>query len=763
MLTHLRPKAHPSYRSLPILGPVVDEFTDWAHRSGYEVKSFRSQLGNIRYPAQFFHRRRLRSLEDLTTLHFDAAWMQLRKKNRNRGCMVRQMQRFLHQVHGLVQETSTPGTRSESELKRYAEYLQRVRGFAEHTIASHTSCLRGFLKCIGYERSTSAITHLVNEQVVESFVHAQAKICNRFSLQHVVGYLRGFLRFQYAEGKLSRPLHTSIDTPRIYRVERLPRALPWPQVQALLRSIDRSQLHGLRDYTMLFLMAALGLRSSEVVALSLDDIDWRAGVLRIPQRKTRQHLILPLTDEVGDVLQRYLKKCRKPIQGRELFFRMCAPFGPLNSTSVHDIFNHRIRCGGLNIPAQGTYCLRHAFAVRLLRQGVSLKTIGDALGHRDPESTAVYLRLAVDDLREVGLAVPKAPSIAALPTSDWKDRLPRVRSRVVPYPPPPTRFRSGLGASMQGYIAAKQALGRQFANETRILLHWDSFLYRRQGRSQTVGREMFTRWADSLEPLSPSVRRHCLRIVRNFLLFHARHNPVRFIPELTSFPHPSPPRPPRLVSTSEMALVLATATLLKPSSDNPLRAQTVRMALILLFCCGLRRGELLRLRLAHFDAEHNLLRIEATKFNKSRMVPLSKSVGKELHDYLGLRHQNRLPVDKESLLFWTPRRTESPTYAGDGLSNAWRQLCLTVDVLDERGRPPRLHDLRHSFIIEALQRWYAQGKQVPNKLMHLSVYVGHISPASTHYYLQLTPQLRDAASQRFRQTVTPIFEEGGLR
>ncbi len=762
MLIQLRPKAHPAYRSLPILGPVVDDFSDWAQRCGYELKSFRSQLGNIRYLAHFLHRRGLRSLRELRPLHFDAAWTQLRKRNYGRGCTVRQVQRFLQQVHGLVRGSSAPATRSESELSRYAEYLQRVRGFAEHTIASHMSCLRVFLKFIGYERSARAITNLATERV-ECFVRAQAKICNRFSLQHVVGYLRGFLRFRYAEGKLLRPLHTVIDTPRVYRFERLPRALPWPQVQALLRSVDCNQPHGLRDYTMLFLMAACGLRSSEVVALTLDDIDWRVGVLRIPQCKTHQHLVLPLTDEVGNALQRYLKKGRRRSQHRELFLRTRAPFGPLDSTSVHDIFNHRLRCSSLNVPAQGTYCLRHAFAVRLLRQGVSLKTIGDTLGHRDPESTAVYLRLAVDDLRDVGLPVPKAASTAVLPKADGKSHLPRVRFRTGPYPSPPASFRSGLGASLQRYIATKQALGRQFGNEARVLLDWDAFLHQRQGRSKAVGRQLFNHWAESLERLSPSVRRHHLRIVRNFLLFQARHSPLDFIPDLTSFPHPSPPRPPRLVSTSEMARVLATAMRLKPSPDNPLRAQTIRTALILLFCCGLRRGELLRLRLAHFDPEQNLLRIEATKFNKSRIVPLSKSIGQELRDYLELRHQSKLPTEKESFLFWSPRRTQCPAYAGDGLSNAWRQLCLMEDVVDERGRPPRLHDLRHSFIIERLQHWYAQGDTVSNKLMHLSVYVGHVSPASTHYYLQLTPQLRDAANRRFHQCVKPLFEEGGLR
>src|SRR5215469_7077855 len=86
MLNQLRPKAHAAYRSLPIFGPIVDDFSDWAQRCEYEFKSFRSQFGNLRHVARYFRRRGLRSLQELTPLHFDAAWAQLRKTNRNRGC-----------------------------------------------------------------------------------------------------------------------------------------------------------------------------------------------------------------------------------------------------------------------------------------------------------------------------------------------------------------------------------------------------------------------------------------------------------------------------------------------------------------------------------------------------------------------------------------------------------------------------------------------------------------------------------------------------
>ena len=256
---------------------------------------------------------------------------------------------------------------------------------------------------------------------------------------------------------------------------------------------------------------------------------------------------------------------------------------------------------------------------------------------------------------------------------------------------------------MQQYLALKQALGRVYDNETRTLLHWDGFLYRHQGRSRVIQSDSFNVWAAQLSHLNPSVLRHRLRIVRNFLRFHSRQYKVGFLPDLATFPRTVSPRLPRLVSEEEMARVLAAAARLEPPPSNPLRAQTVRIALLLLFCCGLRRGEMRRLKLSDFDPEQNLLRIESTKFHKSRWVPLSPSVAIELRGYLELRRRHREADQQDGLLFWTGRRSRSPKgYTATSLVDNWQQLCLSVGVLDERGRPPRLHDLRHGFIIRAL-------------------------------------------------------------
>lgn len=219
----------------------------------------------------------------------------------------------------------------------------------------------------------------------------------------------------------------------------------------LLRSINQTTVGGLRDFTLLYSAACYGLRSSELVRLTLDDIDWRAGTLKVAQTKTKQALILPLTDEAGQILVRYLQTGRPQSERRELFLRRRAPAGPLAPTAVHDILEHRITLSGLDLPPMGSHVLRHSLAVDLLRRGVNLPTIGATLGHRDAESTAVYLRLAVDDLRQVGLPVPEAASVSVPHCNGWKMKLVPARKS------PKMRlsragFRSGLAPSLSRYL-----------------------------------------------------------------------------------------------------------------------------------------------------------------------------------------------------------------------------------------------------------------------------------------------------------------------
>lgn len=156
-------------------------------------------------------------------------------------------------------------------------------------------------------------------------MRARGPQVGRGTLQHIASQLRGFLCFLALRGFLDAALAEAVDTPRLYRGERLPRSLPWSTVQAFLQAIDCRTAKGRRDYAMFSLIATYGLRACEVVALTLDDIDWRAAQLRIAQRKTGQLLQLPLTDAIGDVLVDYLREARPPLPFRQLFLRQRAP------------------------------------------------------------------------------------------------------------------------------------------------------------------------------------------------------------------------------------------------------------------------------------------------------------------------------------------------------------------------------------------------------------------------------------------------------
>lgn len=293
-------------------------------------------------------------------------------------------------------------------LDAYRDHLCAVRGLSPPTVAQHVSTVESFLE-EALPVAGLAVSDLTREQI-ERHVVATGKRMSRQSLQHWVARLRSFLRFCHTQGLLSVRLD-AIDTPRVYRGELPPRAIPWVTVQELLRSIDRRQATGWRDYAILYLMAHYGLRPCEVVALRLDSIDWQAKTLRVEQRKTRSVLLLPLADRTLRVIKRYLYTGRPGSTRADLFLRARSPSGPLKHTAVCDLYRSRVERSGLALQGTSAYCLRHSFAMRLLERGVGIKAIGDVLGHRGLESTCVYLRLQLDALRDVALPVPQAEAV----------------------------------------------------------------------------------------------------------------------------------------------------------------------------------------------------------------------------------------------------------------------------------------------------------------------------------------------------------------
>jgi integrase/recombinase XerD len=397
-------------------------------------------------------------------------------------------------------------------------------------------------------------------------------------------------------------------------------------------------------------------------------------------------------------------------------------------------------------------------------EGVSIKAIGDLLGHRDAESTWVYLRLATEDLRAIALPVPPrssgAPPVAlgtSKPHSAIKDQAVSKRAKHTSAPSP-------IAHEIEDYVALKRSLGRKFSNEVAVLRHLDIFVASQGLPSADLSGALFNRWAATLERLSPTVRRNWMRIVRNFCRYRQRAYPDTFVPDPLTFPRNHPGRQPWIISESDIARLLSATEHLRPTLRSPLRSENLRLDILLLYSAGLRRGELLRLTLGDFNPQEGTLLIRATKFHKTRVVPLSPSVTAELSAFLAVRHQSRLPMEAASALIWHGQRG-GRGYTGTGFAQNWSVLCRALKIFTARGKPPRIHDLRHSFAVQVLKRCYLNGEDVQARLPLLSLYMGHVSVVSTHYYLPFVEALSSKASEHFHQSfgsrLFTAYEEPG--
>ena len=398
MLSEIFPRYHARYSCLPVLGTHLEGFVAWLRLQGYPDLQIRLRLRAAkRLDAQFL--RHGVGPQDLTALKLLA----YARDDVYLSPVVRSLVDYFAEQGILAPAPATP---TGTLVARYRAYLEQVRGLSSLTVRAHDRSATQFLAALRYDQVPDQLSDF-DVSKVESFLRTESTRQSRATLQHTVAHIRSFLRFLATSGLAPPGLDSRIDTPRLYRDERLPRALPWDTVRALLRAIDRSTCMGRRDYAMLLLVATYGLRASEVVALTLDDVDWRASHLRIRRPKVGSSLLLPLTSEVGSALLDYIQHGRPALPDREIFFRVRAPAGTLERTAVTEVFQAWARRSGLTIPFQGPHCLRHSLAVHLLRQGTPLKAIGDLLGHRSAESTCVYLRLNVEDLRDVALHLPR--------------------------------------------------------------------------------------------------------------------------------------------------------------------------------------------------------------------------------------------------------------------------------------------------------------------------------------------------------------------
>ena len=309
-------------------------------------------------------------------------------------------------------------------------------------------------------------------------------------------------------------------------------------------------------------------------------------------------------------------------------------------------------------------------------------------------------------------------------------------------------FSSPLAPVMARYVDLKRALGLRFRNPTRTLESLDRFLHGHITNYPDLNAAVFQAWCQAQEHLTSGVRRERMRQIYNFCLYRRRTEPRCFVPDPALFPKPHQRLRPYIFSEEEVAKLLRAASRLKRVPSSPLRPEMIRLAIVLLFTTGIRRGELLRLTLGDYDRRNAILRIRESKFHKSRLLPLNEDIVGEIKHYLRARTRRKRPLSSDTALIWNGRKG-GRAYSVRGLQRSLRLLLQQCSIFTPKGRLPRIHDFRHAHAVNALLRWYREGAEVEAKLPLLATYMGHVSVMSTHYYLHWIEPLRTAASERF--------------
>jgi site-specific recombinase XerD len=294
---------------------------------------------------------------------------------------------------------ASAGSPLDLVLSSFERYLVSERGLAPGTIVGYVTHARWFVEGLGRE----GVAGLSAAEVTGAVLRKAASGVSVAAAQYFVPGLRAFLRFCFLEGLVETDLSQAALVVRGRRASLLPRGIGPADARALLGSCDRRRPLGRRDYALIILLLRLGLRRGEVARLTLDDFDWRAGELVIHGKGGREDR-LPLPTDVGEAIAAYLRRGRPVSDRREVFLRARAPYDPIDPSTVASTVRRACRRAG--IPEVGSHRLRDTTGCGMVQAGVPIVRVGQVLRHRSLQSTAIYARVDIEQLRQLAAPWP---------------------------------------------------------------------------------------------------------------------------------------------------------------------------------------------------------------------------------------------------------------------------------------------------------------------------------------------------------------------
>jgi len=384
------------------LGDHIDAFAQVLSAQGYSWLTIREKIRAVAGLSRWLHRRAL----GVEALDEQSIWGFLRYRRR-RGLCRRHTSHTLQELlahlrdGGIVRNVASVQKSALYDVEKdFVQYLRQERGIIQATAENYLRIARSFLSaCFG--KGPLTLDELDPKQVIR-FMVRRSEGMNPQSLHLVASGLRSFLRFLYQRGELVRDLAASIPKVANRRLSELPKFLEPENIERLLKACPQDTPLGQRDHAILLLLARLGLRPGEVAQLELDDIDWERGEISV-RGKSARHDRLPIPQDVGEALARYLGRVRPRGPSRRVFLRMRAPLQEIACpTAIGHAVKRALARAGLP-PSERSYLLRHGLATRMLRGGATLAEIGEILRHELPSTTEIYAKVDMAALRALAL------------------------------------------------------------------------------------------------------------------------------------------------------------------------------------------------------------------------------------------------------------------------------------------------------------------------------------------------------------------------
>lgn len=320
-------------------------------------------------------------------------------------------------------------------------------------------------------------------------------------------------------------------------------------------------------------------------------------------------------------------------------------------------------------------------------------------------------------------------------------------------------FESPLANGIRAFIAYKRSLGRKFYTEEKNLRLLDRYLVEQKIiHTNDITPDILDSFLASRPRKRARSYNHLVGILKRFFNWLVVQQIIESSPLKAHRKRETDNQIPYIFDSGQVRQILAIASGLADSSSAPMRAATYQMIFALLYGLGLRVGEVSRLHRIDIDFNRDLLIIRHTKFSKSRLVPFGPRMSARLHKYIQQRENRfgKLVPDAPVFAFRKNRAIRPAT-----ISQAFHYFIIPkLDIHVPPGvRPPRLHDLRHSFAVRTLLCWYRSGINPSSRLFHLSTFLGHVNPISTAGYLTITDELLAEANSKFEQFAFHPSEE----